>query len=284
MEIKKEISYSIDALRVKARFYGKKAMVYVEGPEDINFWDPYFERDVFEIESVNGCQNLVPYITLLETGEKSFIVACDSDYNWYKKQDYESPLIVTTYGHSIENMMYCPYNINEIVRKLSKTNVDSIDKINEWYKNFVKSAHPLLLREILNQIYKPQEDKPKVFGNSSARFCKENKCYELDDLKINSYCEKIKKSYPQEELNNIESLITKDPREERQLIKGHFYTDAIQKYIEYLSKNLSNSKNIKIPNAALYALFVHCTQCKQQNCKEKEHLQNVVEKAKLQII
>lgn len=286
MEIKKEISYSIEALRVKARFYDKKAMVYVEGPEDINFWDPYFERDVFEIESVNGCQNLAPYITQLETGEKSFIVACDSDYNCYKNLAYVSPLIVTTYGHSIENMMYCPYNINEIVRKLSKTNVDSIDKINEWYKNFVKSAHPLLLREILNQIYKPQEDKPKVLGYSSARFCKENKCYELDDLKINAYCDTIKDSYPQEELNKIESLITKDSREERQLIKGHFYTDAIQKYIEYLSKKLSHSNNIKIPSAALYALFVHCTQCKQQNCKEKEYLQNVVEKAKanLQII
>ena len=56
------LSYSLDALRVKALFYNKKAMVYVEGPEDINFWDPYFDRDVFEIESVNGCENLKPYI------------------------------------------------------------------------------------------------------------------------------------------------------------------------------------------------------------------------------
>lgn len=178
-------------------------------------------------------------------------------------------------------MMYCPYNINEIVRKLSTSKVDSIEKINEWYNAFVKSAHPLLVREITNQIYKPQEDKPRVFGNGSARFCKNNKCYELDDQKINSYCDDIKDFYPQEELCKVESAISKDAREERQLIKGHFYTDAIRKYIEYLSRSISHSsKSIKIPSSVLYALFVNCGQCKQQDCKEKGYLHNVVEKAK----
>ena len=62
METNRNLFYSSEALKAKSIFYGKKAMVYVEGCEDVNFWDPYFERDYFEIESVNGCQNLVSYI------------------------------------------------------------------------------------------------------------------------------------------------------------------------------------------------------------------------------
>lgn len=281
MDASKSLFYSSEALKSKALFYGKKAMVYVEGSEDINFWDPYFERDSFEIESVNGCKNLVPYIKKIEAGERSFIVACDADYNCYGASKYTSSLIVTTYGHSIENMMYCPYNINEVVRRLSASKIDSVDKIKEWYKTFVKSAHPLLLREITNQTYNVSDDKPKMFGNGSAYFCKTNKCYELDDQKINSYCEKMKKYYSQEILDRVESAIKMDPREERQLIQGHFYTHAILQFISFLCKRISDSgKNLNLSNTAMYAMFVHCGLCRQPHCKEKEYLETKVSQAK----
>lgn len=238
METNRNLFYSSEALKAKSIFYGKKAMVYVEGCEDVNFWDPYFERDYFEIESVNGCQNLVSYIKKLEAGETSFIVACDADYNCYGAPTYTSSLIVTTYGHSIENMMYCPYNINEVVRRLSATTNDSVEKIKEWYKTFVKSAHPLLLREISNQTSIANDNKPKIFGKGSAYFCKKDKSYELDDQTINSYCEDNKKYYPQEVLDKAETAIKEDPREERQLIQGHFYTHAVRQFITHLCKNI----------------------------------------------
>lgn len=281
METNRNLFYSGEALKAKSIFYGKKAMVYVEGCEDVNFWDPYFERDYFEIESVNGCQNLVSYIKKLEAGETSFIVACDADYNCYGAPTYTSSLIVTTYGHSIENMMYCPYNINEVVRRLSATTNDSVEKIKEWYKTFVKSAHPLLLREISNQTSIANDNKPKIFGKESAYFCKKDKSYELDDQTINSYCEDNKKYYPQEVLDKAETAIKEDPREERQLIQGHFYTHAVRQFITHLCKNISHSrKNINVSNSALYAMFVHCGLCQQKHCKEKEYLETKVSQAK----
>lgn len=274
------ISYSIEALRVKARFFGKKAMVYVEGPEDINFWDPYFDREVFEIECVNGCHNLDKYIQRLEDGEKSYIVACDSDYNKYKGVKYSSPMVVETYGHSIENMMYCPHNVKELVRKLSTSKADTLDAINDWYTTFVNSAHPLLVREITNLLYNPKDDKPAVFGNGSARFCKQKKCYELDDDKIKNFCEKNKAYYPSEELDKVEAALSKDKREERHLIKGHFYTDAIRVLISVLSMHNSPSqKKIKIADTNLYSMLVHCGHCQSEECKEKAYLHSEVNTA-----
>ena len=61
-DAKNELRYSQAGLKVKARFYNRKAMVYVEGPEDLNFWSPYFDNSIFKIESVGGCKNLASYI------------------------------------------------------------------------------------------------------------------------------------------------------------------------------------------------------------------------------
>ena len=44
--------YSESALRVKAAFYNKKAMVYVEGTDDIIFWEQFFDKNVYKVEDV----------------------------------------------------------------------------------------------------------------------------------------------------------------------------------------------------------------------------------------
>lgn len=268
------LSYSLDALRVKALFYNKKAMVYVEGPEDINFWDPYFDRDVFEIESVNGCQNLKPYIEKLENGEKSFIVACDADYDTFKGKSTTSPLVVHTYGHSIENTMYCPHNLSEVVRKLSKSNTDTTTAIEDWYQKFTNSAHPLLLREIVNLTYKPHEDKPVVFGDTCANYCNTTApCYELDDARIKKFCDENERFYPNEELERVEAEIQKVGRDERFLIKGHFLTDGVRRFVNFLSKNAhpTGSKS-NISSNELYALCVHCSNCRIKDCEENKYI------------
>ena len=272
-DAKNELRYSQAGLKVKARFYNRKAMVYVEGPEDLNFWSPYFDNSIFKIESVGGCKNLASYINDLENGIDTFIVACDADYTSFIGSAYSSDLIVTTYGHSIENMMYCPHNLNEVVKILSKSLEDTTTEIESWYEGFVKAAHPLLLREICNLVYKPKEQKITVFGNSSARFCKTKPCYELDESIVEKFCRDNAKHFPEAELKKIETAISKDEREERQLIKGHFLTHAISRLVENLAKTYNpTNKKANVPHDYLYSLSVKCEDCKIDACIEKTYL------------
>ena len=82
-------------------------------------------------------------------------------------------------------------------------------------------------------------------------------------------------------VDKAETAIKEDPREERQLIQGHFYTHAVRQFITHLCKNISHSrKNINVSNSALYAMFVHCGLCQQKHCKEKEYLETKVSQAK----
>ena len=280
MKTENNLSYSIEALRVKSLFYGKKAMVYVEGPDDVAFWDCFFDRSIFAIQNVGGCSNLTPFIDKLEHGELSFIVACDSDYRSFTGESFSSPLIVSTYGHSIENMMYCPFNINEFVKKLSRSADDSIDIINKWYSQFSESCKPLLFREIVNLTYKPSEDKIKVLGINCAKFCKSNPCYELDDSKIEKYCSDNDEAFPHEEIERVKEAVTKDGREVRQLIRGHFYTFAVMRLISSLSAmHSATSKKINLSDDILYSSTVHCDRCCHEDCIDKKYINMQIELA-----
>lgn len=272
-DAKNELKYSQAGLKVKARFYNRKAMVYVEGPEDLNFWSPYFDQSIFKIESVGGCKKLASYINDLENGVDTYIVACDADYKSFTGTTFTSDLVVTTYGHSIENMMYCPHNLSEAVKKLSKSLEDTTAEIESWYDDFVKAAHPLLLREICNLVYKPKEDKVTVFGESCARYCKTKPCYELDESEVEKFCRDNATYFPETELNKIEVAINKDAREERQLIKGHFLTHAVSRLVANLAKAYNpTNKKANVPHDYLYSLTIQCEDCKMDTCTEKTYL------------
>lgn len=280
MKSEADLSYSLEALRVKAMFYGKKAMVYVEGEDDLSFWDPYFDRTIFEIEQVGGCHNLDGYIQKLEDGEASYIVACDADYRSFCGSEYKSPLIVTTYGHSIENKMYCPYNLSELARKLSKSTNDYSQLILKWYEDFTNTVHPLLVREITNLTYLPKAEKPVVFGDTCARYCKLSPCYELDNDRIQKFCEMNKAYFPDDELKKTEEAIASDGRSERDLIKGHFLTEGVRRFMIFLSSQANTSgKRENISKKDLYTMTVHCENCRQDACTDKEHINTQVAKA-----
>lgn len=112
-----EFSLSVKAQNVQAQFYGKKAVVYVEGGDDVIFWSSYFDVNQCELIQVNGSNNINKKIDSILHEGLLCIVACDSDYSYYDGNHIEHPLIVRTLSHSIECIMYCPININECIKK-----------------------------------------------------------------------------------------------------------------------------------------------------------------------
>ena len=118
MDSTDNFSFSIKAQNVEAQFYNKKAIVYVEGDDDLLFWRQHFPDSYFEIKKVDGCKNLEKKIYEIENSGLKCIVACDSDYKSFEEGYKTHPLVVHTLSHSIECMMYCPVNLNECIKKL----------------------------------------------------------------------------------------------------------------------------------------------------------------------
>lgn len=270
-----EFTFSIKAQNVEAKFYNKKAIVYVEGVDDINFWKPYFPSSDFEIKSVNGCNNLKKKLDEIKSSGLRCILACDSDYGRFKGDMNQHPLIIYTHSHSIECMMYCPYNINECVKKLSKTTVDTTEDIQLRYKQFGLDIKELVAYDIANNI---NEIGVEVLGNSCVRFLKSNSSINIDATKVSSYIEGLKPHFASVDIDHIRQLMDTDGRTMRQITKGHFQTSFIINLIKSLVNKTSGTQ-VSLSDVTLYALLVNCSHFCSQECDEVSMIRAGIDRA-----
>ncbi len=99
------LEHSVEAKNVTNKFYQVDKMIYVEGQDDIIFWDiilKEFAQFTFKIEKAGGKEELEKYIEEIKSGVASYFVARDSDYDEILGFD-EVKGVIRTYGHSIEN-------------------------------------------------------------------------------------------------------------------------------------------------------------------------------------
>ena len=263
------LPYSESALRVKAAFYNKKAMVYVEGADDIIFWEQFFDKNVYKVEDVGGCGNFKTFIHRLNNGEKSFVVAGDLDYSLYKQPLCTSKLYVTTYSHSIENIMYCPHNINHAVQRLARdSRIDSIADIESFYERFISGVEKLLILDIANNIY---DKKIQILGDTCYRFLDQNNLPEIDLSKVDSFYNTNVGVFKEQEILNVEAILRSDQRPKRLLVKGHFLTEAIRLWINKRVPAVSH-KNPQLNSDALYEALVTCHDICVPICKERTYI------------
>lgn len=273
------IEYSNSAISVTHEFYNKKFMVYVEGDDDISFWDSIFSKvapNKYEMESLNGISgDMQSRIQKIKDGEISnVIVACDKDYTSFLDEDpYSNPYIITTYGHSIENTMFCPKNIAIYIKRLSKSTKDYSEIVNQWYSDFCNKACLLLPYEIANFINTwrgSTEPMPSFFGKNCCRFLDNNDPSQLDDAKILEYLNKYKDGYKSEDISVIKDKIRENGTPIRNLIKGHFITNGVMNLITKETKIAGHET--KVESKQLYATFCDCISPCTSLCEDKDIL------------
>ncbi len=267
------LPYSESALRVKAAFYNKKAMVYVEGTDDIIFWEQFFDKSVYKVEDVGGCGNLKKYILRLDSGEKSFVVAGDSDYSLYMHSFCTSKLFVTTYSHSIENVMYCPHNINHAVQRLARdSRIDSIKEIMSFYERFISGIYKLLVLDIANNIY---HKGIQIFGDSCSRFLSQKSLPEVDEKLVDNFYTSNVGFFDQEEIKEVKAILDKERRPLRLVVKGHFLTEAIRLWINKRVQSVSH-RNPQLNKDTLYEALVTCHDICSPICIERKHVEDQI--------
>lgn len=278
-----QLFHSNRAINVTHQFYDKKFMLYVEGDDDVVFWDEHFRKympvEFYEIEQVHGKENLGRYIEGIKTGKLSnIVVACDSDFTFFMDVNpLDNQFIVKTYGHSIENTMFCPYSIATYIRRLSKTSEDYLSEVLEWLEVFASSAKKLLPYEVENEI-SPTHCMilPKIFNMGFAYFQSNQEKGYLDKNKIETYIQNIVSDYDSDRISELEDKINKDLREIRFLIQGHFIADAMMCYIRARVKQI-RGKTISLSNDAIYESIVDCKCTCASLCADKLSLKNQIE-------
>ncbi|WP_194575817.1 DUF4435 domain-containing protein, partial [Vibrio anguillarum] len=231
--------------------YGADVMVYVEGEDDVPFWEVIFNCLVeyrVEIQEVGGSKELAKYIDELELGKLQGIIACDSDFE-ILKGSLCNPNIIRTYGYAIENSLICPSTILKVIKSVGKipTKNMPIKELEIWLNCFIQIMKKLVIYDVHNEL---NCIGISVVGDNCSRFFKSQKSHDMCEAKVNYFIENIGFSVCQSEIDHITNLIGGIPRDFSDFIRGHFLFSAVSKFISASIKQI-NSK-VSISNDALF--------------------------------
>lgn len=250
------LEYSVEAAEAKGLFYNKNFTVYVEGEDDVMFWNKLFgvaEVDA-HIEEVGGNEEIRKKVGEILDNNASFIVACDSDHSDFIDPKIEHSQIIKTYGYSIENSMFTTKNLEDAIQKLGKSPKAVRNEIETWAEEFSNGLHDLIVYDVANHIY----DKGiQVFGNNCQRFLKSGTSKEICSDSISAFIDSIKEGFTNEEIDNVKNLIGSTKKDLWFHLKGHFVTHGVINLIQYFVKNWTGSK-CNLPFDSLYALTIDC--------------------------
>lgn len=249
-----DLVYSKDALEAKATFYDKDYTIYVEGKDDLLFWNKICrlaDLKNYHIEDVGG-DPINDYRKILENEVADFIVACDLNFDDFINKK-KTPRIVTTYGHSIENSMYILIDkIDHIIGTYSKSLKSFKKEIEAAFKDLTEKIYYIILYDIANEVF---DKSIAVLTNSCNRYLATTHSYELCEKKIKETIRKIEVLFSKEEIDFCLNKLKKTKKDIWFYIRGHFLTTWIYKLIKTLSESHSSVKT-DISYDSIYSAFI----------------------------
>ncbi|EHZ9644878.1 TPA: DUF4435 domain-containing protein [Escherichia coli] len=242
-------SWSNEAENVISLFYDADIMVYVEGEDDIAFWEIIFKKNGrfnVEVQDVGGCEALQPYIEKITSGEINAIVARDSDLNHFSDNIVKHTNIIYTKGYSIENTIIDEKTISHILKNTGRFCTKKMQEIDveNWLSNFYSNIENLIILDIHNHLNKLG---CSVIGDSCDRFMQSRNSYNICKEKIDEYINRLPESFTTNGLAEKNNIQFPENTSINHWVKGHFLFSAslrfITNFLASINKKTSISKD-----------------------------------------
>lgn len=234
-----EFNWSPNALNVLNQFHEVEFIVFVEGQDDVPFWDiiiSYFTTKKFNVKPAGEKSTLKKYLHE-RTLDSNYLIAMDSDYDQLNG-DLNNQEVMLTYGYSIENTLITPSVIQDLIATHSRVQKSSveIDSVKEWIDNFEVVIEALLAADILNREQKITDKQ--VIPDNATRFYEGNALFPQTH-KINTYL--VQRGFDLDELSCRERLQHFTIFE---ITKGHFVFSAV---FNFIKKQVDSYRERSIP-------------------------------------
>ncbi|WP_099064391.1 DUF4435 domain-containing protein [Serratia sp. BW106] len=232
--------WSDEAENVISMFYNADIMVYVEGIDDIGFWEIIFRKNGrlnVEIQDVGGCDALIPYMEKIASGQINAIVARDTDLNFFSSSITSHTNIIYTRGYSIENCILDEKVISRVLKNIGKYSAKEIQDIdiNSWLGEFYDNVENLISLDIYNHVNLRGQS---VVGDSCERFMRSKSSCHTSIEKINAYIQDLPDDFKEQGLAIKERLQFPNETTINCWLRGHFLFSASLRFItNYLSKD-----------------------------------------------
>lgn len=270
--------YSSNALNVLSYFYGGKKVVYVEGQDDLPFWNKIFllfNLPSVEIKHSGGIQELKKIEESVRNAAANVYIARDTDYEVILGLLAEHPRILRTLGHSIENSLYSPQNIAKAIAMHSRTQEFDHNLVLQWIESFAKTFEKAIALDITNESLGAGH---KVLGDNSCPYLNSNgKACSPNQLRLNELVTRIQAYLPQAKVTEVEAAMVGLPL--RYIIRGHFLTNAVINFIKTQVKSVCGSSPSLSPEG-LYLILLAQLSLDIMDGADMHHLTNEVAKLK----
>lgn len=249
-----DLSYSDDALNVRSAFFGAKAIIYVEGDDDVLFWQEVFSRvthEPFEVESVGGAPALDEHIAKIAGGKLRGIAARDADFLPMLGASCQDPKVVYTFGYSIENSLYISTTVTQLVRLWCKSPRVSAAACADWLSELASTLGPLVHLDAANAI--SGAGVPTIGDNCSRYMTSGNSataCPAKIGVTVTDSTAKISASA----VTAASTSIGVQPEKILMHLRGHFLASAVHRYIVKNAKVFG--KKVSISTESLYAAAI----------------------------
>lgn len=250
-----ELSYSSSAENVLNKFYGVDTIVYVEGIDDVPFWEFLFNKFTdysVEISDVGGVPEVEKYIAKIEAGEITAIVACDADFSYIDRFSEHSN-VIRSYGYSIENSLICDKTLKKVIKTIARVPMKSVveGSIFQWLNMLESTTEKLVIQDIANHI---MGEGKSVAGDNCAKFMKTKKSAEVCPRKIDQHLITIDLNVNKRLEEKIKSSIVESDRIEADFLRGHFLFSAALRYVTSEIKKLG--RNVNVSNESFFACLL----------------------------
>lgn len=236
-------------------------MVYVEGKDDKVFWSNLFGKIVknaTHVKIAGGVEELYKYLHMVVEEDGNMIIASDSHYDVILNNHSHHPRVVYTDGHSIENTMYCPTNINKILKKRCRLDYTPHDVAQNWLKEFCAYLDELLIYDVANEYY---SKNLSVMGATCHQYLASRKSPYMSKDIIDKKLDNIRPHFSSDEINDVKNIISKSEKPIHKIICGKFFAGAIINLLkQQIELHKETKKQISIEH--LFDLMVDgCLSC-----------------------
>lgn len=240
-----DFAYSNEAMNVVAMFHEAENMFYVEGDDDVVFWESIlntFNISNLKVQSVNGVEEVKKLILKVKNLEINSIIARDLDFSILENSYEEIPNVLTTCNHSIENTLLCENVISKVIKSHGRFNSRNIniEQYKNWLNDFFDIFSKLVVYDALNEI---QKTGVSILGSNCTKFMEDKRSPFPSTVKINRFIQDNKLETKFSDLDDIlvEEIIDKN-KKVYDFMRGHFLFSGVLKYVNYTIKELGSKK------------------------------------------
>lgn len=247
--------YSIEAKNVLNQFYSVDKIVYVEGDDDIPFWEVIFDKLAsfsVEFESAGGKPELMKLVQAIEDGEADYLLALDSDYDTIIGLEF-NPAIIRTYGYSMENTLICAETLCKSLKTLLRLPIKETphEMCKEWVIEVEEAVRYFVACDIVNHV---EGLGLLVIPDSSDRFMKSKNSCDLCEEKIKEYLDDLSPRFGEERALSELDRLNSSSLSLLDILKGHFLFSAALRFLKIQARRLG--KNISISKDMFYLAII----------------------------